>query len=119
MDIFSHKVIPVGNNPGHGFANVTVNTADNAATYPMQLAYELQLNIADDIDDESFKANVKKYFGGRTVKKYLRFPDVLTLELYDGFVREPGEKFEATPHSVSVGLDYTDCKPIKADFLFS
>lgn len=116
MDIFSHKVIPVGNNPGHGFANVTVNTADNAATYPMQLAYELQLNIADDIDDESFKANVKKYFGGRTVKKYLRFPDVLTLELYDGFVRETGEKFEATPHSVSVGLDYTDCKPIKADF---
>lgn len=116
IDIFSHKVIPVGNNPGHGFANVTVNTADNAATYPMQTAYELQLNIADDISENSFMLNVDKYFGGRTVKKYLRFPDVLTIALYDGFATKTSDKFKATSSSVSVGLDYTDCKPITVDF---
>ena len=47
-DIFSHKVIPVGNNPGHGYANVTVVPKNIKSTFPLQSAYELQLNIADN-----------------------------------------------------------------------
>ena len=119
MEIFGQKVISVGNNPGHGFANVTVNTADNSATYPMQKAYELQLNIADDISSDSFKYNLEKYFNGRTVKKYLRFPEVLTTELYNRFSADIGEAFEATDSSVGVGLDYTECRPVRAEFTSS
>lgn len=113
LEIFSHKVIPVGNNPGHGFANVTVNTADNTATYPMQMAYELQLNLADDINSPVFQSNLAKYFQDRSVKKYKRFPETLTTDSYCEFAKEP---FSATVSSVSVGLDYTDCKPVSVDF---
>jgi len=112
-DIFNQKVIPVGNNPGHGFANVTVNTADNAATYLMQMGYELQLNIADDIHSPVFQDNLSKYFQGRTVEKYKRFPDALTVESYHGFV---GEMPKVTPGYVSIGLDYTESKPVGVDF---
>lgn len=116
VEVFNHKVIPVGNNPGHGFANVTVNTANNAATYPMQMAYELQLNIADDISKSDFTQNIKKYFQERTVKKYRRFPDILTGLLYNEFVDVQNMTFESTDKTVSVGLDYTECKPVKVDF---
>lgn len=116
LEIFNHKVIPIGNNPGHGFANVTVNTADSAATYPMQMAYELQLNIADNIAELIFQANISKYFQGRAVKKYKRFPEILTETLYNDFAVESGERFEATANVASVGLDYTECKPVKVNF---
>ncbi len=116
LEIFNHKVIPVGNDPGHGFANITVNTADNAAAYPMQTAYELQLNIADNISESEFQANIAKYFQGRIVKKYKRFPEILTETLYNDFTVESGERFEATDNLVSVGLDYIECKPVKVDF---
>ena len=112
-DIFNQKVIPVGNNPGHGFANVTVNTADNAATYPMQMGYELQLNIADDIHTPVFRDNLSKYFQKRTVEKYKRFPDALTAGSYREFA---GSLPKANPKIVSIGLDYTECKPIEVDF---
>lgn len=112
-DIFNQKVIPVGNNPGHGFANVTVNTADNAATYPMQMGYELQLNIADDIHTPVFQKNLSQYFQKRTVEKYKRFPDALTAESYREFA---GSLPKANPKIVSIGLDYTECKPIEVDF---
>lgn len=113
LEIFNHKVIPVGSNPGHGFANVTVNTADNAATYPMHTAYELQLNIADDISSQSFKDCITEYFQHRTVQKYERFPGVLTAKSYYEFTDEHPC---CTTNAVSVGLDYTDCKPITVDF---
>lgn len=113
LEVFNHKVIPVGNNPGHGFANVTVNTADNAATYPMQMAYELQLNIADDIGSKEFQENLIKYFQHRAVKKYKRFPEILTSESYQEFA---GEQPICSSCAVSVGLDYTECKPITVDF---
>ncbi len=116
VEVFNHKVIPVGNNPGHGFANVTVNTSNNTATYPMQMAYELQLNIADDISQPDFNQNVEKYFQTRTVRKYKRFPDILTESLYNEFVDDQDMTFEATDKTVCVGLDYTECKPVKADF---
>ena len=111
-EIFNHKVIPVGNNAGHGFANVTVVPSDITGTFPLQLAYELQLNIADNINDEYFKANLNYYFGGRTVKKYKRFPDVLTYREYEAFT----QGYEQEYGSVSVGLDYTECKSVAVDF---
>ena len=111
-EIFNHKVIPVGNNAGHGFANVTVVPSDITGTFPLQLAYELQLNIADNINDEYFKANLNYYFGSRTVKKYKRFPDVLTYREYEAFT----QGYEQEYGSVSVGLDYTECKSVAVDF---
>ena len=111
-EIFNHKVIPVGNNAGHGFANVTVVPSDITGTFPLQLAYELQLNIADNINDEYFKANLNYYFGSRTVKKYKRFPDVLTYRDYEAFT----QGYEQEYGSVSVGLDYTECKSVAVDF---
>jgi len=114
MEIFNHKVIPVGNNPGHGFANVTVIPEGITGTFPLQVAYELQLNIADDISAPEFHNNLKVHFQNRTVKKYKRFPEVLTKLLYDSFVAELNERSDE--HSVSVGLDYTECKPVTIDF---
>lgn len=113
-EIFNHKVIPVGNNPGHGFANVTVIPEGITGTFPLQVAYELQLNIADDISVPEFQNNLKVYFQNRTVKKYKRFPEVLTKSLYDSFVAELDERSDE--NSVSVGLDYTECKPVTIDF---
>lgn len=113
-EIFNHKVIPVGNNPGHGFANVTVVPEGITGTFPLQVAYELQLNIADNISTHEFQNNLRTYFQNRTVKKYKRFPEVLTKSLYDSFVAELDEKSDE--HSVSVGLDYTECKPVTIDF---
>lgn len=114
MEIFNHKVIPVGNNPGHGFANITVIPEGITGTFPLQVAYELQLNIADDISAPEFHNNLKVHFQNRTVKKYKRFPEVLTKLLYDSFVAELNERSDE--HSVSVGLDYTECKPVTIDF---
>lgn len=116
MEIFNHKVIPVGNNPGHGFANVTVVPEGITGTFPLQLAYELQLNIADDISTPEFQNNLKNYFQNRTVKKYKRFPEVLTKSLYDTFVAELDKNEKSEEYSVSVGLDYTECKPVTIDF---
>lgn len=111
-DIFNQKLAPAGSNPGHGFANVTVNTADNAATYAMQMPYELQLNVADDIHSASFREGLKQHFGG-TVTKYSRFPEVLTAESYSRF---SGVLPRANTHCADIGLDYTEGKPVTADF---
>lgn len=115
-DIFGHKVIPVGGNAGHGYANVTRNPEDVTGTFPMQHAYEMQLCYADEID-ESFKEKLKKLFENRTVRKYKRFPDVLTEELYQEFIKEnEDDEEDYSEISVSVGLDYTECKDVKVDF---
>lgn len=122
-NIFNHKVIPVSGNAGHGYANVTVKDEDTAVTFPMQLAYELQLNFADDIHSEEFQKNLKKYFGDRTVKKYERFPEVLTEKKYEEFLQtyqndggDDDDDDEKSEFAVSVGLDYTECKPVWVDF---
>lgn len=115
-EIFNHKVIPVGNNPGHGFANVTVIPEGITGTFPLQIAYELQLNIADNISTPEFQGNLMKYFQDRTVKKYKLFPEVLTKAIYDSFVAELVENEKLGDCCVSVGLDYTECKPVTIDF---
>ncbi|MBQ2603460.1 MAG: cell division protein FtsK [Acutalibacteraceae bacterium] len=115
-EIFNHKVIPVGNNAGRGFANVTVIPDDITGTFPLQLAYELQLNITDNISDEFFQSNLNYYFGSRTVKKYKRFPDVLTYDEYRSFAEKYDDNYGIDTSNVSVGLDYTECKPVSIDF---
>lgn len=115
-EIFNHKVIPVGNNPGHGFANVTVIPEGITGTFPLQIAYELQLNISDSIFTLEFQSNLMRCFQDRTVKKYKRFPEVLTKTIYNSFVTDLDADPESEKCSISVGLDYTDCKPVTIDF---
>ena len=113
VDIFNQKVIPVGNNPGHGFANVTIQPEGITGTFPLQVPYELQLCIADDIHDEAFAKGLEYYFGERTVVKHKRFPEILTEELFAKFSGKTDENDEML---VNVGLDYTKCQPVIMDF---
>lgn len=115
-EIFNHKVIPVGNNPGHGFGNVTVTPEGITGTFPLQIAYELQLNIADNISTSEFQNALMRCFQNRMVKKYKRFPEVLTKTIYDLFASEFDTNEESEECSISVGLDYTECKPVSIDF---
>lgn len=115
MDIFNHKVIPVGNNPGHGYANVTLPAEDTVGSLPAQVPYELQLNLADDCASEIFQKNIEKFFLGRSVKKYRRFPEILTEESAKNFVEiENTDEYDSI--DVTVGLDYTECKPCQLNF---
>lgn len=121
MDIFNHKVIPVGSNPGHGYANVTIIPEDLTATFPIQNAYELQLNYADDIKEQTFKNNLTKHFDNCTVKKYKRFPEILNESKLEEFLKcDNAESFDKTKllsnNSVIIGLDYTECKPYSVDY---
>ena len=106
-DIFNHKVIPVGNNPGHGYANVTVIPKNIKATFPIQNAYELQLNLADSITKPEFYENAYRVFGNRSVKKYKRFPETLTESEFYRFA----ENVTYEGNTAYIGLDYTECKP--------
>lgn len=121
IDIFSHKVIPVGNNPGHGYANVTLIPQNITGTFPLQTAYELQLNFADSVYCDEFKNNLEKFFANRTVKKYKRFPQLLTenefINLIDDITINSGENAEEKKNNgIAVGLDYTECKPFEIDY---
>ena len=115
MDIFSNKVIPVGNNPGHGYANVTLPAEDTVGALPAQVPYELQLNLADDCADERFQANLTRYFADRSVKKYRRFPEILTEAAAADFI-DPADADLPDSIDVTVGLDYTECKPCRMHY---
>lgn len=114
MDIFNRKVIPVGNNAGHGYANVTLTPLEMVGSLPAQIPYELQIHLADDINKDEFRENLTRYFEDRTVKKYKRFPEVLYEKTALGFVEDFYEDEE--DGAVTVGLDYTDCKPCQIDY---
>lgn len=117
MDIFSHKVIPVGDNQGHGYANVTIIPADITSTFPIQTAYEMQLHKCDNIYSDTFIENLNRYFGGRCVRKYKRFPDTLTEREFANFVRSGGAGSIAfSAGAIPIGLDYTECKVYGIDF---
>ena len=116
-DIFNNKIIPVGGNPGHGYANVTYVSPNMNVTFPTQNAYEMQLNISDSISDDDFNRNLDWYFGERQVKKYKRFPDILTEYEFYRFVEDDKEYFyELDTPNIAVGLDYTECKPYVIDY---
>ena len=50
-DIFNGKVDAIGNNPGHGFANVTVKPEGITGTFRMNLPYEVQCFKAQALDE--------------------------------------------------------------------
>lgn len=52
-DIFNGKVDAIGNNPGHGFANVTVKPEGITGTFRMNLPYEVQCFKAQTLNEIS------------------------------------------------------------------
>ena len=66
LDIFNDKAGSVGNNPGHGFANVTIKPEKITGTFKMNLPYEVQCFKAQTSADPDGK-NVT--FGQGLAKK--------------------------------------------------
>ncbi len=127
-EIFTGKVGQIGNNPGHGFANVTVKPDGVTGTFRMNLPYEVQctlpykVNGHNDADtEESFISKLKQKFGfvddkyERCVKKYQTFPKELTVDEFEKIKQQQrnGEKVPKLP--VSVALDYVDFCPVTVD----
>lgn len=129
-EIFTGKVDQIGNNPGHGFANVTVKPEGVTGTFRMNLPYEVQCTFpygkessegsADT--EECFKQRVRQkfeYMGKdylRCVKKYQTFPKELTRAAYEELLQCSKDQIEIPEQAVSVGLDYVDFHPVSADF---
>lgn len=124
IDIFSNKAGAVGNNPGHGFANVTVKPMGVTGTFRMNLPYEVQCTLPYKQDNKSIEENLNKikakfgYAEGhylRTVKKYRTFPKELTRQEYVSLL-QPEDKAElGLSNIVDVGLDYVDFRPVGVD----
>lgn len=128
-EIFTGKVGTIGNNPGRGFANVTVKPDGVTGTFRMNLPYEVQCILpykpagteSNADSEEEFGSRLKQKFGfsedkyTRCVRKYQTFPKELTAESYEKLRQSPknGEKEFKIP--VSVGLDYVDFCPITVD----
>ena len=127
-EIFNGKVDVIGNNPGHGFANVTVKPDGVTGTFRMNLPYEVQCTYpygdndsARDTESE-FLQKVKdkfEYSEGqyvKRVKKYQTFPKELTRSEYDHLLQHVKENMDYTTTAISVGLDYVDFYPVTLDF---
>lgn len=128
-EIFNGKVGFINNNPGHGFANVTVKPDGVTGTFRMNLPYEVQCflpykpaniqNNADTQDDfdrklkQKFDFEYGKYF--KCVKKYQTFPKELTMEEYEKIKQQPKEESKDAKLPVSVGLDYVGFCPVTVD----
>lgn len=127
-EIFSGKVNQLDNNPGHGFANVTVRPDGVTGSFRMNLPYEVQCllpysktasNKTDTVD--SFTTNVRKKFDfdgeqyRRCVKKYQTFPKELTIASFENLRQQPREGERKFQLPVSVGLDYVDFYPVTVD----
>lgn len=129
-EIFSGKVGIIGNNPGHGYANVTVKPEGITGTFRMNLPYEIQCalpyqrKLSEESADteESFSEKLRSKFKfseeqyTRCVKKYQTFPKELTREEYDKLKQDSNRNAPVPSESlVSVGLDYVDFYPVKVD----
>lgn len=128
-EIFIGKVGVIGNNPGHGFANVTVKPEGVTGTFRMNLPYEVQCLLpyklknqksnADTEDDFARKLKQKfdfvdgKY--AKCVKKYQTFPKELTVAEYEKIKQPMKEDTKNLKSPVSVGLDYVDFCPVMVD----
>lgn len=128
MEIFNEKVGQIGNNPGHGFANVTVKLEDVTGAFRMNQPYEVQARLPygteceNNIDTpESFEKKLQgkfRYNGSvfeRCVKKYQTFPKELTDETFLQLKQEPVSSDREGGIPVSVGLDYVDFFPVTVD----
>lgn len=128
-DIFNGKVDAIGNNPGHGFANVTVKPEGITGTFRMNLPYEVQCFKAQTLNEISnndkslpFQAALRKKFDfnvdtqeyGKHVKKYLTFPKELNKDDYIRLKQKTNIE-EQVKFPVSVGLDYVDFCPVTVD----
>lgn len=129
LDIFTGKTGLIGNNPGHGFANVTVKPDGVTGTFRMNLPYEVQCTLpykqegADGNADteETFCRRVKDKFGysagkySKHVKQYRTFPKELTRDEYEKIKQHPKDGVKELKLPVSVGLDYVDFYPVTVD----
>lgn len=125
-EIFTGKAGTIGNNPGHGFANVTVKPRGVTGTFRMNLPYEVQCALpyraekADkDADtEEMFRDKLGQKFGfsdgkyRKCVKKYQTFPKELKKEEYERLRQYADDTEASLENSVSVGLDYVDFYPV-------
>lgn len=131
-DIFNGKVDQVGNNPGHGFANVTVRPAGVTGNFRMNLPYEVQCllpyapqSAALANTENGFITKLREkfaYSGGefvRSVKKYLTFPKELSTAEFMNLRQEPPAKEKAPKLPVDVALDYVDFYPVTVDMEYS
>ena len=127
-ELFNGKVDQIGNNPGHGFANVTVKIPHVTGAFRMNLPYEVQCRFpygekeSDRADTaEEFKRNLQKKFGFadgkylRCVQKYRTFPKELTVEAYEALRQTPPKESGKSGSAISVGLDYVDFYPVTVD----
>lgn len=128
-EIFTGKVGMIGNNPGHGFANVTVRPEGVTGTFRMNLPYEVQCTLPfrrKDADgnadtEDTFLGKIKQKFGyseneySKCVKKYQTFPKELTKEEYEKLKQHSKDEDALSKNSVSVGLDYVDFYPVTVD----
>ena len=123
VEIFNNKVDAIGNNPGHGFANVTVKPEGITGTFRMNLPYEVQCSVMFDEDincKDAFYENLKLKYGWAensyitTVKKYRTFPKELTRQQYD--ILKQSDISDDKEKNISVGLDYVDFYPVHINF---
>lgn len=127
-EIFTGKVGQIGNNPGHGFANVTVKPDGVTGTFRMNLPYEVQCTLpykvkAEDHADteESFIRKLKQKFVyanekyKKCVKKYQIFPKELTIAEFEKIKQQPKESEKEPKLPVSAALDYVDFCPVTVD----
>lgn len=128
MEIFTGKVGQIGNNPGHGFANVTVKPDGVTGTFRMNLPYEVQCTLpfkvkggSDADSEEGFISKLKQKFGFvddkyiKSVKKYQTFPKELTIAEFEKIKQQPQNYSKAPKLPVSVALDYVDFCPVTVD----
>ena len=122
-EIFTDKVGMIGNNPGHGFANVTVKPEGVTGTFRMNLPYELQATLPYATDDsgdtqEVFIRKLREKFAysgeqyAKCVKKYQTFPKELTRNEYEKLRQQIGQEELVREDAISVGLDYVDFNPV-------
>lgn len=127
-EIFTGKVGQIGNNPGHGFANVTVKPDGVTGTFRMNLPYEVQCTLpykvkggSDADTEEGFISKLKQKFGFvddkyiKSVKKYQTFPKELTVAEYEKIKQQLQNYSKAPKLPVSVALDYVDFCPVTVD----
>lgn len=126
-EIFTGKVGQIGNNPGHGFANVTVKPDGVTGTFRMNLPYEVQCTLPYNAKDnyhadteDGFISKLKQKFSfvngkyEKCVKKYQTFPKELTLPDFEKIKQQKNTEREPKL-PVSVGLDYVDFCPVTVD----
>lgn len=123
-EIFISKVGIIGNNPGHGFANVTIKPEGVTGTFRMNLPYEVQCCFPEAATDENskFLAALRKKFRyneesrsyEKCVKKYLTFPKELTRSIYREYIDDNAVNTAASV--LCAGLDYVDFKPVAVDY---